>query len=103
MDGDTSLVTSDETIIKVAERIIEKYDIVPLYYEMKKATSRELNIGNIYEGLVCAFTGSNIGMYSNNISKIWNDEVFISGTDPCKRKALDTIKLLCAENNFCID
>ena len=37
VDGDKSLVVSDKTIIDVAKRNIEKFDIVPLYYDMKKA------------------------------------------------------------------
>lgn len=103
VDGDILLVLSDEKIIEVAERTIEKYDIVPLYYNMKKAKPEILNSENIYNGLVSAFTGSNIGQYSNNISKIWNHDVFINGTDEEKKDALNVIKLLCCENNFKID
>lgn len=103
VDGDKSLVVSDESIISVAERNIKKYDIVPLYYNMRKAEPYQLNSQTIYNGLNVAFTGSNIGMYSNNISKIWNSNVFISGTQEEKQKALNVIKLLCCENNFKID
>ena len=79
VDGDKLLVVADKTIIKVAERNMQ--DIVPLYYNMKKALPHSLTNENIYDGLIHAFTGGNIGIYSNNISKIWNDEVFITGTD----------------------
>jgi hypothetical protein len=103
VDGDTLLVVADKTLIEVAERNIKKYNIVPLYYNMKKAESRELNSQTLYNGLNAAFTGGNIGIYSNNISKIWNSDVFISGTDKEKREAIDIIKLLCCENNFTID
>ena len=103
VDGDKSLVVADKAIISVAERNIKKFDIVPLYYNMRKASPVQLNNKTIYDGLNAAFTGSNIGQYSNNISKIWNSEVFISGTDEEKQNALDVIKLLCCENNFCID
>lgn len=103
VDGDKSLVVADETIIDVAERNIKKFDIVPLYYNMRKAQPSILNNQNIYNGLSEAFTGSNIGQYSNNISKIWNSEVFVSGTDEEKQEALNVIKLLCMENNFKID
>ena len=103
VDGDKSLVVSDKTIISVAERNIKKFDIVPLYYNMRKASPIQLNNQTIYDGLNAAFTGSNIGQYSNNISKIWNSEVFISGTIEEKQRALNVIKLLCCENNFCID
>lgn len=101
VDGDKSLVVADKTIIKVAERNMQ--GVVPLYYNMKKASPVQLSNATIYDGLNAAFTGSNIGQYSNNISKIWNSEVFISGTDEEKQSAIDVIKLLCMENNFCID
>lgn len=101
VDGDKSLVVADKTIIKVAERNMQ--GIVPLYYNMKKAEPIQLSNITIYDGLNAAFTGSNIGQYSNNISKIWNSEVFISGTDEEKQQAIDAIKLLCMENNFVID
>ena len=103
VDGDKALVLADKTIISVAERNIRKYNIVPLYYNMRKANPSVLNSQTIYNGLSAAFTGSNIGIYSNNISKIWNSEVFISGTQEQKQEALDVIKLLCMENNFKID
>lgn len=103
VDGDKSLVVANKTIISVAERNIKKYDIVPLYYNMRKASPSILNSKTIYDGLSEAFTGSNIGQYSNSISKIWNDDVFISGTDVEKQEALKVIKLLCMENNFKID
>ena len=101
VDGDKSLVVADKTIIKVAERNMQ--GIVPLYYNMKKAKPSILNNETIYNGLNAAFGGSNIGLYSNDISKIWNNEVFISGTEEEKIQALDVIKLLCCENNFKID
>ena len=103
VDGDKALVVSDKTIIEVAERNIKKYDIVPLYYNMRKASPSILSSQTIYNGLSAAFTGSNIGQYSNSISKIWNNEVFVSGTKEAKQEALDIIKLLCMENNFKID
>lgn len=103
VDGDKSLVVSDKTIINVAERNIEKYNIVPLYYEMKIAKPSVLNNENIYNGLIRAFTGGNIGIFSNNISKIWNDNIFKSGSDEDKRNALDSIKRLVCQNNMVID
>lgn len=101
VDGDKSLVVSDETIIPIAERNME--GIVPLYYNMKKASPIQLNNQTIYDGLNAAFVGGNIGIYSNNISKIWNSDVFINGTEEEKQEAIDLIKLLCMENNFVID
>lgn len=101
VDGDKSLVVADKTIVPIAERNMN--GIVPLYYNMKKASPVQLNNQTIYDGLNAAFVGGNIGIYSNNISKIWNSEVFISGTEEEKQEAVDLIKLLCMENNFVID
>lgn len=77
--------------------------ILPLYYDMRKAKSDILNNKNIYDGLSKAFTGGNIGIYSNNISKIWNDDIFINGTDEQKQSAIDNVKRLCCQNNMVID
>ncbi len=101
VDGDKSLVIADSHFIKVAERNMN--GIVPLYYNMLKAEPTELNNKNIYAGLNAAFTGGNIGIYSNNISKIWNDDVFISGSEEEKQDAIDCVKRLCCQNNFVID
>ena len=101
VDGDKSLVVADKALIEVAERNME--GIVPLYYNMKKAEPVQLNNATIYNGLNAAFTGGNIGIYSNNISKIWNSDVFVSGSEDEKQEAIDIVKLLCMENNFVID
>lgn len=103
VDGDKSLVISDKTIIDVAKRNIEKFNIVPLYYDMKKASPVHLDSKSIYAGLNAAFVGGNIGIYSNNISKIWNSDVFVNGTIEEQEKAIELIKILCMENNFVID
>ncbi len=91
VDGDSSLVVADKLFVEVAERNMQ--DIVPLYYNMAKAGAELITNKSIYNGLVTAYTGGNIGMVSNNITKIWN-----SGNIN-----LDVIKLLCMENNFTID
>lgn len=101
VDGDKSLVVADRDFVRIAERNMK--GIVPLYYNMCKSEPTEINNKNIYAGLNAAFTGGNIGVYSNNISKIWNDEVFISGSDEEKQEAIDCIKRLCCQNNFVID
>ncbi len=101
VDGDKSLVVADKDFVRIAERNMN--GIVPLYYNMRKADPMELNNKTIYAGLHAAFTGGNIGVYSNNISKIWNHDVFISGSDKEKQDALDCIKRLCCQNNFVID
>lgn len=103
VDGDKSLVVADETIINVAKRNIEKFDIVPLYYDMKKAHAVHLDSDSIYNGLNAAFVGGNIGIYSNNISKIWNSDTFVNGSIDEQRDAVNLIKILCMENNYVID
>jgi hypothetical protein len=102
-DGDKALVVADENLIAVAERNVINKNVVPLYYQMKKAESTILNSDSIWEGLNAAFSGGNIGAYSNDISKIWNSDVFINGTKEEQQEALYVIKLLCMENNFVID
>ena len=101
VDGDKSLVVADPNFVRIAERNMN--GIVPLYYNMRKAEPTELNNKTIYAGLNAAFTGGNIGMYSNSISKIWNNDVFVSGTDQEKQEAVDCVKRLCCQNNFVID
>ena len=70
---------------------------------MSKALPVELNPENVYKGLVAAFTGGNIGVISNDISKIWNSQRMINGTEEEKREVLKCIKWLCCQNNFVID
>lgn len=101
VDGDKSLVVADRDFVRIAERNMN--GIVPLYYNMRKAEPTQLNNKNIYAGLNAAFTGGNIGIYSNNISKIWNDDVFVTGTDEEKQDAIECVKRLCCQNNFVID
>lgn len=101
VDGDKLLVVSDKKFVEIAERNME--GIVPLYYDMKKASPTLITPETIYSGLNNAFHYGNIGIYSNNISKIWNSDVFINGTEEEKQEALHCVKLLCCENNFSID
>jgi arsenate reductase-like glutaredoxin family protein len=93
VDGDKSLVCVDKRLVPIAKRNIEKHDIVPLYYNMKKAGAMKIDRQTIYDGMISAYRGGNIGLYSNDICKIWNS----NNID------LNIIKLLCMENNFVID
>ena len=90
-DGDKSLVCADEGLVNIAER--NMIGIVPLYYPMAKAGAVQISSGEIYNGLCAAWTGGNIGVISNDITKIWN------GDNP----DIDLVKILCMENNFVID
>lgn len=91
VDGDRSLVCVDKTIVEAAKRNCA--DIVPLYYPMAKAGSTEIGPEAMYDGMVHAWSGGNIGIISNQISRIWNTE------EPDE----DMVKILCMENNFVID
>lgn len=91
VDGDKSLVCAESKVIEVAKRDMQ--NIAPLYYDMPKAGVVEINKDTVYNGLIAAFTGGNIGEISNTISKIWNDEDV----------NLEAIKLQCMKNNFIID
>lgn len=101
VDGDQSLVVAEPDFVAIAERNMK--NVVPLYYNMRKAAPEKLTPQTIYDGLRAAFTGGNIGMYSNDISKIWNHNVFQTGTPEEQTQADTAVKLLCMENNFCID
>ncbi|MGM1044866.1 MAG: RNA dependent RNA polymerase [Bacillota bacterium] len=90
-DGDKALVCNDETLVEAAERNMN--GIYPLYYKMAKAAAEKVTNETIYNGLVAAYTGGNIGMISNDITKLWNSD----------NVNFDVIKLLCMENNFTID
>lgn len=93
-DGDILLVIDDEFLYNIAERNMK--DVVPLYYNMKKAHKKELNYNNLFEGLRLAYTSANIGIVSNNISKVWNSE-------NVTQEQIDVVKLMCMQNNFVID
>lgn len=91
VDGDSALMVADKTFVEIAERNMK--GIIPLHYEMKKASVCDLNNDTLYEGLRMAYSNTAIGLYSNSITKVWND------SEP----NLDVIKLLCLESNFSID
>ena len=94
VDGDKLLVVADKLLCKIAKRNMT--NVVPLYYDMKKASSQHIDSEVLFDGLEEAYKGGNIGIYSNNISKIYN-------SGKIGQKELDVIKLLCMENNFVID
>lgn len=93
VDGDQLNVIADPLLISVAERNIEKYDVVPLLYEMGKAGSKPVTKEEFYSGLKRAHDFSGIGQVSNSLTKLWNK-------DAPDRKAA---ALLCFYNNLVID
>ena len=94
VDGDKALVIQDRTLTSVAKRNMK--DIVPLAYNLRKAKSESLNSENIYNGMIRAYTGGNIGPISNNITKVWNSENIT-------QEQLNVVKWLCVQNNQVID
>lgn len=93
-DGDRLLVIKDKTLTTVAKRNMK--DIVPLAYELKKAKSQEINNNTMYDGMIAAYNGGNIGIVSNNISKVWNCGVI-------EEEQLNIVKWLCMKNNQVIN
>ena len=67
-------------------------NIVPLSYSLRKAKGGLITQESIYNGMVNAFTGGNIGPISNNITKVWNSGIIT-------QEQLNVIKWLCQENN----
>lgn len=94
VDGDRLLVLAQKKIIEIAKRHMN--GINPLYYEMKKANEEIITSKSIYNGLRLAFTGGNIGVISNDITKIWNQ-------DKITEEELKAVRWLCMETNFTID
>lgn len=99
VDGDKTLIIQDENIINVAKR--NQVGIVPLYYNMRKAAKEPITSDSRYKGLSVAFTGGNIGVVSNNISKIKNSSEIIN--PETRQEAMDCLKRLCMINNEVID
>ena len=94
VDGDKLLLVDNKTINNAVKRL--NGDMVPLYYYMAKAGTVEITPDNIYDGLIAAYTGGNIGEISNAITKIWN-------SGEINEEKLKVVKWLCMQNNFTID
>ena len=93
-DGDKLLVIKDRLLTKVAKRNME--GIVPLAYNLQKAKGGLLSWESMYEGMIHAYTGGNIGPISNNITKVWN-------SDNIGREQLNVVSWLTFYNNAVID
>lgn len=91
-DGDKSLIVADQVLVEAAKRNTK--DIVPLYYLGLKGPPQELCPENIYKSMTWAYTSCNIGIISNQISRIWCSDL---GVD------LDLVKWLTFRNNLVID
>lgn len=93
-DGDKSLVIKDNTLIRIAKRNMK--NICPLIYSLKKANGGILSNTSMYEGMINAYKGGNIGVVSNNITKVWNNEEI-------GEEQLNVVRWLCLYNNAVID
>lgn len=91
-DGDKALVVADRVLVEAAKRNTK--DIVPLYYLGLKGPPQELCPKNIYKSMTWAYTSCNIGIISNQISRIWCSDL---GVD------LELVKWLTFRNNLVID
>lgn len=111
-DGDKLLVVQDKKLIEIAKRNVERYNIVPLFYNMKKAHAEILTSESLLNGLKNAYVGGNIGLDSNRISRCLNNMIPITrnmnkekyyNAMSENRRIMRCIKLLCMHNNFEID
>ena len=93
-DGDRLLVIKDRLLTKIAKRNMQ--DIVPLAYNLQKAKGGLLSWESMYEGMIHAYTGGNIGPISNNITKVWN-------SDNIGQEQLNVVGWLTFYNNAVID
>jgi hypothetical protein len=91
-DGDHVSITCNRLLTYAAKEKIKKENIYPLYYEMYDSKPLPLTMNNIGNNLKEAYK-QNIGIWSNNISKIYNSN------DP----DMDSIRYLTMYNNFVID
>lgn len=95
VDGDHATVISEKWTVELAERMIKKHSINPLYYEMNKADAVQINNKNIFKSLKFVYHKANIGKVSNALTKIWNSD------NPWE--VYNISKKLCAHNNDIID
>lgn len=93
-DGDKALVLKDKNLTSIAKRNME--GIVPLAYDLKKAKGEILTPTALYQGMCYAYTGGNIGVVSNNITKVWN-------SGEIGEEQINVVKWLCLYNNAVID
>lgn len=101
-DGDKLLVHNNKTIIKCAKLFQAKHGMIPNYYDMPKAESKELTNRSLYEGIVLAYHHGNIGTPSNEITKIWKT-LNPESTEEEIQHAIDVIALRVVDVNFTID
>lgn len=93
VDGDQLNVVVDPIIVSVAKRNIEKYNVIPLFYDANKAAAEKVSRESLFNGLKRAHDFSGIGIVSNSQTKQWNRDT------PDREAAA----WLCYYNNLVID
>lgn len=89
------LVIKDNLLSKVAKRNMQ--NIVPLYYDMKKAKPNTINNQILYDGMAVAYRTGNIGPISNLVTVVHNNN------EADRVEADKVVKWLTMEVNFTID
>lgn len=102
-DGDTALTIADRHFIRLAEQNLKKDDIVPLQYELKKATTGQLTSDAKIDSILATFATTLIGQYANKITKIWSNVDWASLDDEERKRHLQLIACLTQESNVSID
>lgn len=97
-DGDQLNVVADPLFVKVAERNVQKYDVVPLFYDADTAPAEIVTLESMFTALRRAHDYSageitSIGEISNMLTRLWNKD------NPDR----DVANLLCMFNNLVID
>lgn len=72
VDGDQLNVIVEPVIVRVAERNLQKYDVIPLFYDAAKAPPEPISKEAQFNGLKRAHLYSNIGEISNMLTRLWN-------------------------------
>ena len=71
-DGDQLNIVVDPLVVRIAERNLEKYETIPLFYDAGKAPAELLSNEAMVHGLIRAHKCSNIGEISNMLTRLWN-------------------------------
>ena len=101
-DGDKALVHNNKTIIKNAEQYQSKYGMIPNFYNMAKAKPMYITKDNLFNGIVLAYHHGNIGMPSNEITKITN-KLDTNSSRETVEEAINVIAFRCLDVNMTID
>lgn len=86
------MVVSDKVLVDAAKRNMD--GIVPLYYPGLKAPPSPVTPENIYKSMTWAYTSCNVGVVSNEITRVWSSDMELD---------LDLVKFLTLYNNLVID